>query len=167
MAIKQKSDVDFTKSTMAFPMGADPVPIFVDGDVDYAASTGAYPMYDEPAMAAATTRIVEHVDADGADRVALVHDIEHVGSDDTTGAFPTPGPASAGVAEAYQAQRAELGLSDDPSGDSDRGYEARPSSVPLPGADGVDRTHGQQVQAKVVAPPAKAAPAKRTRARGK
>lgn len=167
MAIKRDSEVDFTKSTMAFPMGADPVPIFVAADIDYAQSTGAYPMHDAPAMAAATTRVVEHIDVDGADRVVLEHTVEHVGSDVASEAFPTPGPVSAGVAEDYQKQRAELGLSDNPSGEADHGYEARPSTVSVPGADGVDRDHGHQEQAKVVAPPAKTAPVKRTRARGK
>lgn len=124
------SDVDYSKSTGAYPMPKDPTPIFVDhSDIDYSKSTGAYPMHDESSVNTLRDRLVEHVDAP------------------VDAQFTTPGPSSLGDEDAVSVQRKDLGLSSDPSGDSDAGYEARPSTVPVPGADGVDR------EAKVVAPP--------------
>lgn len=129
MAVKT-TEIDYSKSTGAYPMPATPEPIFDDrGDIDYAASTNAYPMYDENSINTVTERVVEHIAAP------------------VDAQFTTPGPVSQGTEQEVAAQRTDLGLSDDPSGDSDAGYEARPSTVPLPGADGVDR------EAKVITPP--------------
>lgn len=154
MAIKADPDIDYAKSTGAYPMDKDPTPLFVDNsDIDYSKSTGAYPMYDEHVVVGENpsgTAQVEHV-------------VEHVGSDQADVQFPTPGPVSSGAEEAVAKQRTDLGLSADPSGDSDAGYEARPSTIAVPGADGVDR----DAQTKVVDSPKKAAPRKNTQAQGK
>ncbi len=118
MAIQNVPDVDFSKSTGAFPLAKSPAPVFVDPQIDYSKSTNAYPMFDDrndPAI------LVTHYDAP------------------VSASFPTPGPISSGVEDHVLIQRKQLGLSDDASGESDVGYEARPSSVPVPGADGVDR----------------------------
>jgi hypothetical protein len=166
------AEVDYSKSTMAYPMDPTPKVEFVDSDIDYSKSTGAYPMYDERN---APERVIEHVGS-------YVADVQ----------FPTPGPVSSGLPDVVAQQRAELGLSSDPSGGSDQGYEARPSTIPVAGADGVDREPEStmafpmgaaevetkvaensmnvavepepEVQAKVVEAPAKKAPAKRTHA---
>jgi hypothetical protein len=131
MAIKQ-SDIDYSKSTGAYPMPKDPTPLFIDNtDIDYSKSTGAYPMYDESSVNTLTERVVEHIDADVDPQ------------------FTTPGPQSQGIEEHVAVQRKDLGLSADPTGESDAGYEARPSTVPVPGADGVDR----EAEAKVVEAP--------------
>jgi len=140
MAVQQIPDGDFAKSTGAYPMQSEPVPVFVDPQVDYSKSTNAYPMYDDR----------------NDPRVTVAHyDAPPVVS------FPTPGPASSGIEDHVLAQRKAMGLSDDPSGESDSGYEARPSSVSVPGADGVDR------EVKVVEAPEKSSAKGRTRATGK
>ncbi len=90
-AAKRGTDIDYSKSTMAFPMPPQEEAIFVDTDIDYAASTGAYPMYDD--LSAIPERVVEHV---GSDRAEV--------------AFPTPGPVSQGAPEVVAAQRRDLGL---------------------------------------------------------
>lgn len=147
MAVKVDPEVDYSKSTGAYPMPKDPTPMFVDNsDIDYAKSTGAYPMYDEKSVNTLTERVVERVGSDTADVQ-----------------FATPGPVSTGAEEHVAAQRADLGMSPDPSGESDAGYEARPSTVSVTGADGVSR----DVQAKVVAGPKKRTPRKASRAEGK
>ncbi len=116
MAAVQGPDVDFSKSTNAFPMGKSPQPIFGNDVVDFSKSTNAYPMYD--------------------DRNAPQVDARHL-SAKLDPQFVTPGPISTGHESVVVAQRASMGLSDDPSGESDAGYEARPSTIPVPGADGV------------------------------
>jgi hypothetical protein len=182
MGITTNGDVDFSKSTGAYPMDKEPQPLFVDADVDYSKSTGAYPMYDDTSGTP-----VERV-------------VEHVGSDQASVQFPTPGPISSGVTSVVEAQRSDLALTADPTGESDAGYEARPSTVPVPGADGVERTADQaavdaaasmtaasderdgtataatkaksttaapDVQAKVVTPPAKTSARRGAQATGK
>jgi len=123
-------DTDYSKSTGAYPMPKDPQPIFVDNsDIDFSKSTGAYPMYDEGSIGTAPERVVEHIDAPA--------DVQ----------FTTPGPSSQGDPDVYAQQRQALGLSSDPSGDSDAGYEARPSSQL--GAE------PEPAETKVVEPPRK------------
>lgn len=136
----QHTDVDFSKSTGAYPMEKEPKPLFVDADIDYSKSTGAYPMFDDRN---ATERAVEHYTAE------------------VDAQFITPGPSSSGQEDLVKVQRKDLGLSSDPSGEKDAGYEARPSSVSLPGADGVDR------EAKVVEAPQGSDVKGRRRATGK
>lgn len=114
MALKQ-DDGGPARSTGAFPMPATPEYKMVEPAVDYAKSTNAFPMWDDRNAAA---RSVEHVDAP------------------VKASFVTPGPQSQGhVADSIKAQRADLGLSADPSGMGDAGYAARPSTVPVLGAD--------------------------------
>jgi hypothetical protein len=50
----------------------------------------------------------------------------------STGAFPTPGPVSAGDPEHVAKQRADLGLSDDPSGESDSGWKPETKVIAPP-----------------------------------
>lgn len=141
----RKAEVDYSKSTMAYPMATEPTPRFVDSDIDYSASTGAYPMHDARSVNTLVERVVEHIDAPVEPQ------------------FETPGPISAGMEDAVAEQRAELGLSADPSGESDAGYEARPSTLPVPGADGVDR----EPEVKVIAPPPRPQVRRGRRATGK
>jgi hypothetical protein len=135
MGIKADAEIDYAKSTNAYPMDKEPQPLFVDNsDIDYSKSTGAYPMYDEHVT------VVPHEETGG---VAIERVVEHVGSETAEVRFSTPGPTSSGPEELVTAQRAEMGLSADPTGESDAGYEARPSSIAVPGADGVDRDANQ------------------------
>lgn len=133
MAVRStESEPDFTKSTGAFPMSATPVTVYVaDPGVNYAKSTDAFRMHD---------------DRNPRERV-----VEHVGAT-VSPTFMTPGPISHGSEKETTAQRKELGLSPDISGESDAGYKARPSTV----------------TGKVVEPPKPAdKPAGKTQATGK
>lgn len=101
MAAKRGADVDYSKSTNAFPMPPKEEAAYsVDTDVDYSKSTGAYPMYDDESA------VPERV-------------VEHVGSDRAEARFATPGPVSLGDPVAVAVQRADLGLDaeDDENGD--------------------------------------------------
>lgn len=151
-------DVDYSKSTNAFPMGqADKQPALagpVDDDIDYSASTMAYPMDEVPSM-----RFVEsHLDEDGkpvdfsksVDRYPMygepegeqLVDIDAPAAADVR--FPTPGPQSSGQQDGpkgWEAQRDRMNLStEDPTGESDT--EWTPDQVePQPGqVDGVPHT---------------------------
>lgn len=97
-----RGEVDYSKSTGAYPMAKEPQPVFVDADIDYSKSTGAYPMYDERNQ---PERVVEHLNAEVDPQ------------------FTTPGPSSTGDEQVVADQRADLGLSDDPSGESDAGFD--------------------------------------------
>jgi len=142
-------EIDFSKSTMAYPMGPDAEPVFLQqASPDAVKSTMAYPMYDDAKVAKAV---------EAAKGVRTVQEL----TAESTGAFLTPGPVSTGALELVAEQRRDLALSEDPSGESDAGYEARPSTIPRPGADGVDR------QSKTVAPAPASQAGLRTRARGK
>jgi hypothetical protein len=129
-------DIDYTKSTGAYPMGpGDQPPAMsgpVDDDVDYSKSTMAYPMSEAPAMQIVTA----HLDDDGqpidfsksVDRYPMFgeYEQEHERVDPEQPAevrHPTPGPQSSGVpdgAKGWKAQRDRLALDpSDPSGESD------------------------------------------------
>jgi len=157
MAVRSgDADPDFSKSTNAFPMDREPAVILSDGGIDYSKSTGAFPMYD--------------------DRNARQRTVEHIGAEVHPG-FITPGPQSTGAVDSVVVtQRKSLGLSADPTGESDAGYEARPTTVVVPGADGVERevttshtkvVDGNEVVAKVVEPAVVDKAHGRTRATGK
>lgn len=136
---KNAKPVDYAKSTGAYPTPENPTTArMADEDVDYSGSTGAYPMQEGEGP-----QVVSQIlDADGKP-------IDFTAS---TGAYPTIGPVSTGEQPAVIEQRAGLGLTDDPSGESDVGAPARPSTVAVP-----RDTEGKLAQAvadKVVQPPA-------------
>lgn len=130
---------DFNRSTGAYPMEKEPRTVFVDPDEDLSRSTMAYPMHDDPERLVDELAALELTKAEqAAVRTAGVTTIGLTSTAEVS--YPTPGPASSGLTEdRVVKQRADLGLSPDPSGDSDAGYEARPWTHPVPGADGVDR----------------------------
>lgn len=100
---------DYTKSTGAFPLSTEPAVVYEpDPGVDYSKSTDAFPMYDDRNPREV---VAKHVDAE------------------VKPTYTTPGPVTHGESKAAAAQRQELGLSPDLSGDSDAGYAARPSTV--------------------------------------
>jgi hypothetical protein len=154
IVVDDAGDNAFARSTGAYPMSGEPRTIFVDRDVDYAKSTGAYPMYDDELAA----RTAQGVPLDVPVQVVVT----------------TPGPVSTGDPTMVARQRADLGLSEDPSGESDAGYEARPSTVAGKGFDGVARESHEQAeadaavseeaQAKTIAPPPARAVRRRTQA---
>ena len=119
-------------------MATDPAVVYEpDPGVDYSKSTDAFPMYD---------------DRNPREVVA-----KHVGAE-VKPTYTTPGPTTHGYdAKAAALQRQELGLSPDLSGDSDAGYEARPSTV----------TAAPAPAKKVVDPPAVSKPKAATQATGK
>ena len=120
MAVRASDpEVDYTKSTGAFPLDTDPAVVYEpDPGVDYSKSTDAFPMYDDRPV------VPTYVDAE------------------VKPTYTTPGPSTHGYdAKAAALQRQELGLSPDLSGNSDAGYAARPSTVtaaPAPAKKVVD-----------------------------
>jgi len=127
MAVRRGDDVDFSKSTGAFPMPPSPAAVvFQDSEVDFAASTGAYPMHDDTTTVVGRT--VEHV-------------VEHVGSEAAEVRFVTPGPVSLGDPAEAAIQRKELGLDPVPLDDQEDRQE--------------DTEHDEDgPRVKVIAPPA-------------
>lgn len=112
-------------------MATDPAVVYEpDPGVDYSKSTDAFPMYDDRPV------VPTYVDAE------------------VKPTYTTPGPTTHGYdAKAAALQRQELGLSPDLSGNSDAGYESRPSTV--------------TAAKKVVDPPAVSKPKAATQATGK
>jgi hypothetical protein len=79
----------------------------------------------------------------------------------STGAFPTPGPISTGEPETVAKQRADLGLSDDPTGMSDSSWkpETKVIGAPDPVVPAEPATQAETPSAPPAAPKPSPAPA--------
>jgi hypothetical protein len=83
MGVTREPEIDYAKSTGAYPMDPEPANTYVDSPIDYSESTMAYPMADDP--------------TDAEQRLA------HIGAEPVV-QFVTPGPQTFGDPDALARQ---------------------------------------------------------------